>query len=82
MLQILEHIHSKSFLHRDVKPDNFIMGIGPNSKLSEIGSSAFRQCYSLQNITIPTDTYVNERAFKESPTTVNRYGSVNNNFNY
>ena len=56
--------------------------IGPNSKLSEIGSSAFRQCYSLQNITIPADTYVNERAFKESPTTVNRYGSVNNNFNY
>ena len=32
MLQILEYIHSKSFLHRDIKPDNFIMGIGPNSK--------------------------------------------------
>ena len=55
------------------------VAIGPNSKLYEIGSSAFRQCYSLQNITIPANTYVNERAFKESPTTVNRYGSVNNN---
>ena len=49
--------------------------ISENSKLNEIGSSAFRQCSSLYNITIPSGTYVNERAFKESPTTVNRYGN-------
>ncbi len=52
--------------------------IGKNSKLSEIGSSAFRQCYSLYKITIPDGTYVNERAFKESPTSINRFG---NNYN-
>lgn len=32
MLQILEHIHKRSFIHRDVKPENFIMGLGPNNK--------------------------------------------------
>ena len=42
--------------------------ITENSELIEIGSSAFRLCDSLYEITIPVDTYVNERAFKESPT--------------
>ena len=44
-----------------------------NSKLTEIGSSAFRQCLSLQNIIFPCGTYVNERAFKESPTSAQCY---------
>lgn len=39
----------------------------------EIGSSAFRMCYSLSEVSIPDSTYVNEKAFKESPTVVNRY---------
>lgn len=59
--------------------------ISENSKLSEIGSSAFRDCGSLKSITIPKNTNVNKRAFKESPTIVNRYedttinGYVKNN---
>ena len=47
--------------------------ISENSKLTEIGSSAFRQCSKLYNIKIPYRTYVNERAFKESPTIITRF---------
>lgn len=49
------------------------VSIGYNSKLREIGSSAFRRCYSLRSINIPKETSINEKAFKESPTQVNRF---------
>lgn len=52
------------------------VNIGADSKLEEIGSSAFRLCHSLEEITIPANVYVNERAFKESPTRINRIGEV------
>lgn len=31
MLSILEFFHKKQYLHRDIKPDNFLMGIGDNA---------------------------------------------------
>lgn len=39
----------------------------------EIGSSAFRQCSSLRTIKVPRNALINERAFKESPTSVTYY---------
>lgn len=47
--------------------------ISENSQLREIGSSAFRLCPNLYTINVPATTYINVRAFKESPTIVNRY---------
>ncbi len=46
------------------------------SELKEIGSSAFRMCTKLTEITIPKTTNLNERAFKESPTKIKRFGDI------
>lgn len=54
-----------------------------NSQLNEIGSSAFRRCASLYSIILPGKAYVNERAFKESPTSVRFMGiGINSKFIY
>lgn len=49
------------------------VGISEDSSLVEIGSSAFRKCNSLQSITLKRGVSINQRAFKESPTTINYY---------
>ena len=32
MIDILEYIHNNHIIHRDIKPDNFVMGKGAKSK--------------------------------------------------
>ena len=50
------------------------VNISPNSKLTEIGSSAFRECYELDEIYLPKGVYVNSRAFKGNYTNIKEYG--------
>lgn len=33
MLERIEFLHNKQFLHRDIKPDNFLMGRDKNSSV-------------------------------------------------
>ena len=49
------------------------VNITENSNLEEIGSSAFRECSSLLSIRVPEQTYINSRAFKNSPTSIYYY---------
>ena len=74
ILQIsrLEYVHSKNFIHRDVKPDNFLMGLGKKGNLVYIIDFGLAKKYRDQK----THQHIPYRENKNLTGTA-RYASVN-----
>lgn len=72
MIQRIEYIHYKHFVHRDIKPDNFVMGFGENQKfvyMIDFGlAKRYRDPRNLHHIPI---------RFNKSLTGTARYASLN-----
>ncbi len=72
MIARIEYVHNKNFIHRDVKPDNFLMGIGPHgSKLFIVDFGLAKKYKDLR-----TKQHIPYRDDK-SLTGTARYASVN-----
>lgn len=72
LLSLVEYFHSKNFLHRDIKPDNFVIGFNENSNRVYIIDYGLAKKYkdSATGVHIP---------YKENKTLTGtaRYASVN-----
>lgn len=59
MLCRLEYLHERSLIHRDIKPDNFVFGVGKNSNLLymiDLGlAKKYRDLRTLQHINYAED---------------------------
>ena len=73
MLQRIESIHSKSIIHRDIKPDNFVMGVGHLSNIVYCIDFGLGKFYRNPNTLAHIKQYE-----KKCLTGTPRYASTNN----
>jgi len=72
MISRIEYVHCKSFIHRDIKPDNFLMGIGRHcNKLFLIDFGLAKKYRDMR-----TRTHISYREDKNLTGTA-RYASIN-----
>ena len=36
IIKIIQHMHEMNFIHRDIKPDNFVVGLNEKSKIIHV----------------------------------------------
>jgi len=72
MISRIEYLHSKNFLHRDIKPDNFLMGTGKKGHLVYLIDFGLSKKYRDQK----TLTHIQYKD-KKNLTGTARYASIN-----
>ncbi len=72
MITVLEYIHNKHFIHRDIKPDNFVMGLDDKSQYVYLLDFGLAKKYR-SSTTLIQNPMIN----KKKLTGTARYASIN-----
>jgi len=77
LIMRIEYVYNKNFLHRDIKPDNFLMGVGPRRHQCNVIDFGLAKKYWDQR----TNTHIPYRENKQLTGTA-RYASINTHLGF